>query len=78
MVICMVISCSMQSDRDKGISFYRIPAVIRDCYECELELSIRRRDGFLAAVSREDIDIKGLEKYRICSHHFISGKPAGL
>ena len=78
MVICMVIGCSMWSDRDKGISFYRIPAVIRHCSERELELSIRRRDEFLAAVSREDIDIKRLEKYRICSRHFISGKPATL
>ena len=49
MVICMVIGCLKQSDRDKRISFYRIPAVIRHCPGCEFELSMRRRGGFLAA-----------------------------
>ena len=62
MVICMVISCLMRSSQNKGISFYRIPAVIRHCSEHELELS-KRRDGFLAVVSREDIDIKVSKKY---------------
>ena len=38
-----------------------------------MELSKRRRDGFVAAISRED-----LEKYRICLNHFVSGKPVDL
>ena len=43
----------------------------------ELELSIKRRDGYLAAISRENIDINALEKYRICSRHFVE-EPADL
>ena len=77
MVICVVTGCSKGSDRDTGVSFYSIPAVIRDKGERELELSSRRKDDYLAAISREDLDVNNLHKYRICSRHFNSG-PAEL
>ncbi|XP_065911810.1 uncharacterized protein [Dysidea avara] len=32
----------------------------------------------VAAISREDLDVKALGKYRVCSCHFLSGKPAAL
>ena len=32
----------------------------------------------MAAISREDLDVKALGKYRVCSCHFLSGKPAAL
>ena len=32
----------------------------------------------MAAISREDLDTKALDKYRICSKHFVSEKPAYL
>ena len=38
----------------------------------------KRRDGYLAAISRQDIDVDELHKYRICSLHFVSQKPADL
>ena len=44
--------------------------------EREFELSVKRRVAFLAAISREDLDVNNVEKYRICSMHFVSGKPA--
>ena len=37
---------------------------------------MKRRAAFLAAISREGIDVNNMEKYRICSRHFVSGKPA--
>jgi len=37
-----------------------------------------QRDGYLAAISREDLDFNSLDKYRICSRHFKSGRPAPL
>ena len=51
MVICVVIGCSKRSDRDKDVSFYRIPTVRRHKGKRELELLIRRRDRYLAAIS---------------------------
>ena len=77
MVICVVVGCSKRSDRDKDVSFHRIPTVRRHYGKRELELSIRRRDRYLAAISRENIDINALEKYRICSRHFFN-EPAEL
>ena len=48
--------------------------------EKDFELRKKRLDGYLAAISREDIDPKLIEEhdYRICSRHFVLGKPAKL
>ena len=62
MVICVVVGCSKRSDRDKHLSFHRIPTARRHYGKRELELSIRRRDGYLAAISRENIDINTVER----------------
>ena len=66
--------------RVKKISFYRIPAVIRHTDKRDLELSTKRRDGYLAAISRDDLTVDMLEKsdYRVCSEHFVDGEPAKL
>jgi len=70
-------NCSNRSNRDK--EFYcRIRAVTDYQGKEDLELRKKRRDGYLAAISREDIDIDALDKYRICLKHFEGGKPAEL
>lgn len=76
MVICIVVGCSKRSDRDKDVSFFRIPSVRYGRSSEELELSKKRREGFLAAISRADLTESKLENGRICSRHFVSGKPA--
>ena len=78
MVICIVVGCSKRSDRDKDISFYRIPSVRKGRSEKEFELSKKWREGFLAAISRADLMTSKLENGRICSRHFVSGQPADL
>ena len=92
MVYCCVVGCNNHSDRgpgsrrnlcpnregDHNVSFYRIPAIIQNQGKLELELSKRRRYGFLAAISREDLDLNNLDKYRVCSNHFVFGEPADL
>ena len=78
MVLCAVIGCSKRSGRDKDVSFYRIPKVIAHRGKQEYELTKKRRAGFLAAISRDTKGTHVLENDRICSRHFISGKPAYL
>ena len=56
----------------------RIPAVTDHQGKEDLELRKKRRDGYLAAISREGIDRDALDKYRICSKRFEGGKPAEL
>ena len=57
---------------------HRIPAVSDHQGAEDFDIRKRRRDGYLAAISREDLDYNSLDKYRICSRHFITGKPAFL
>jgi len=78
MVQCVCINCTEWSDDGSKVSLHRIPAVRRDRSEREFELSSKRKDGFLAALSRDDMDVSRLDKYRICLRHFISGHPCDL
>ena len=74
MVICIVPGCSKRSDRDRDVSFFRIPD-IRTRTKEEHELSKKRQVGYLTAIPR-DLSCHDLSQIRICSRHFISGKPA--
>ena len=78
MVLCVVVGCSKRSGRDKDVSFYRIPKIVTNRGEAIQELSRKRRAGFLSAIMRADLTQKVLSNDRICSRHFISGKPATL
>ena len=79
MVQCVVFGCNNRSDSesDKGISFYRIPAVTDREEKADYELRKLRRDGYLAAINRKNLDLQRLDKYRICERHFISGIISG-
>ena len=76
----MVKDCGKRSDResDKDVSFHRLPAESDYRGEKDYELQKRRRAGWLAVVSRKDLDYNDLTKYRIRSTHFESGKPVSL
>ena len=78
MILCTIVCCSNRSDDGSVISFYSIPTVTDRYGEAEFELRKKRRDGFLAAISREDLDMTALHKYKVCERHFHSGKPAYL
>ena len=73
MVICIVPGCCKRSDRDKDVSFFRLPTV--RAREDEHELSKRRQAGYLLAI-KVDLSERDLSSVRICSRHFITGKPA--
>ena len=78
MVLCIVVGCSKRSGRDKDISFYRLPKVISNKGSSILELSKKRRAGYVAAIARSDLTEKSMAYDRVCSRHFINGKPAPL
>ena len=52
MVICLVAGCSKRSGRDKDVSFYRIPKIMKNNHRLE-GLSRRRRDGFITGKPAE-------------------------
>ena len=75
---CAVIGCAKRADRDKGTSFYRLPSIITHQGEQTRQLSERRRREWLSAIRRQDIKPENYEHTRVCSDHFISGKPSSL
>ena len=73
------IGCSKRTGCDKDVKFYRIPMIQTSRPDPrEVELSIKRRQGYIAAISRPELSTTELEEARICSRHFIFGKPASL
>ena len=76
MVLCLMVGCSKRSGRDKDVSFYRVPVIIRSEGELTEELTTERRRKWISAISRDDITEKKMENDRVCSSHFVSGKPA--
>ena len=78
MVLCLVFGCSKRSGRDKDVAFYRIPKVITNRGKDLEKLSRKRRAGFLSAIKRSELTEKIISNDRICSRHFLSGKPACL
>ncbi len=78
MVLCIVVGCTKRSGRDKDVSFYRIPKIMSSRGTRNLELSKKRRAGYLGAISRKDMTEKIMVNDRICSRHFVDGKPAPL
>ena len=50
--------------------------IIRNEGELTEELTTERRRKWISAISRDDITEKKMENDRVCSSHFVSGKPA--
>ena len=77
MVLCVVVGCSSKSGKHKGLGFFRIPKIITNQGEEQEELTTRRRNKWISAVSHEDATNKRvLESERVCSKHFVFGEPA--
>ncbi|CAN8004967.1 unnamed protein product [Ixodes hexagonus] len=80
MTICAVNGCSNRSSRRNpdapSVSFYCLPKVINNQCERTRELSEKRRRLWLEKIDRRELYFK--KEVRICSIHFISGKPAYL
>ena len=78
MVMCIVTGYSNRSGQDTDVSFYRIPKVITGKGFKKEQLSKRRREGYIAAVSREGLTEKIISNDRVYFRHFVTGKPAAL
>ena len=76
MVLCIVVSCGSKSSKHK-VTFSKIPKIVTNQGEEWEELTRERRNRWISAVSRGDAETKDiLESERVCSRHFVSGKPA--
>jgi len=71
--VTSIVGCSNRSGRDK-VTFHRLPVVVKHQGPQMLEITSERRKAWLAAISREDLKGKRLDKVFICSHHFVNSK----
>ena len=78
MVYCVIVCCGNKGVKDKTKSFFCLPAVKSDQGETTFQLSERRRRNWLTAIGRADLTSECLLYVRVCSDHFIKGKPASL
>lgn len=63
--------------KEKDCGFFKIPKVrVLECSKTK-ELSERRRREWLARINRRGVDLN-LDKYKVCSRNFLSGRPASL
>nr|CAI5818764.1 unnamed protein product [Callosobruchus analis] len=67
-VTCIVVSCRSRSERDRVI-FFCIPIVRRRSLT---NLSLKRRESWIAAIKRQDLTESKLKYQRVCSKHFIT------
>nr|CAH7742669.1 unnamed protein product [Callosobruchus chinensis] len=77
-LFCCVINCGSRAQRDP-VRFFRIPAELQHKHRTDLnELSRIRRQSWLRAIKRADLDELKLKYAYVCSRHFITGKSAAL
>lgn len=73
---CCVKGCSKRGHRDNSLSFFRFPAVYKKL--SLVEICKERRTAWFNAIRRKDLMENSLKFTRICSQHFITGRPAKL
>ncbi|XP_013393134.1 uncharacterized protein LOC106160908 [Lingula anatina] len=79
MRICGIVGCPSNSNKEKGLRFYKIPRIIKNQGEETRRLSEERRRLWKAAVNRKDI--RSEEKWdrtTLCAKHFVDGEKAYL
>ena len=76
MVVCSVKGCSNRSDRGNAskVSFFSLPRVYNGPDEQLNRLTADRRALWLHRIDRGDL----CDTARVCSEHFIAGKPASV
>ena len=72
MVKCIVPSCHKKSDIERDVSFFPLPAIKRK--NKALFQPSRKRNW----LSCKDLSKTDLSQVRICSRHFINGRPANI
>ena len=76
MVLCIIGNCGSKSSQ-KSIRFYSVLSIITNQGEEFEELTRERRNLWISAIDRADLKTKNvLKNERVCSRHFVSGRPA--
>ncbi|KAF5275711.1 hypothetical protein FQR65_LT16587 [Abscondita terminalis] len=74
---CAVVRCANNSKRDWKKKYYLIPSD-KDNRGRILQGRIERRTAWIQSLHRDDLTDTKIKHMRICSDHFLSGKPAAF
>ncbi|XP_051154841.1 uncharacterized protein LOC127277610 [Leptopilina boulardi] len=74
---CLVLDCKSRNGVD-SVNFFRIPVARKLKSEDLCKLVHDRREKWLRVLKRGELTKTQLENGRICSKHFITGKPAAF
>ena len=69
---CCVYGCTKRGGRDRGVSFFSVPAVIHNQGDKTREVSFKRRQAWVARINRKEWVPSSSS--RVCSEHFLSGE----
>lgn len=70
---CCVVGCGKRSERDKDVSFFKVPSIISHQGKQTLEISKKRREKWLANIRRDAIETGEVKMAFVCSFHFHQG-----
>ena len=75
MVHCIIVGCSSNSRKDTTKGFFTLPFIVDKQGEEAEELSRERREKWILAIGRDNIQWKNvLKNERVCGRHFESGR----
>lgn len=70
---CGVVQCGHNSMRDWQKHYYTVPSIRNKRGKIE-ERRVKRRQAWIRALHRDDLNENKLKNLRICSDHFVTGK----
>ena len=74
MVLSAIIGCSNRSGRDKDVGLHQFPKKTKNQGKATIELCIKRRVKWRAAINRKFEKDAKWEGLHLCSKHFVGGK----
>ncbi|XP_068203819.1 uncharacterized protein [Palaemon carinicauda] len=75
---CVVIGCGNDSECEIDKTFFQFPRVIQNAEGKQNVLSLLRQQAWIANLSSSNLNFEDLNDYRVCSDHFVQGKPCSL
>ncbi|XP_064085196.1 LOW QUALITY PROTEIN: histone-lysine N-methyltransferase eggless-like [Macrobrachium nipponense] len=75
---CAVFGCGNNSEREVNKSYFKIPRVTQNGKSKESVLSQLRQEAWISSLSSSNLNAEDLKAYRVCSDHFVKGKPCRL
>ena len=73
MVLCAIVGCSNRSGRDRDVGFHQFPKIRKNQGKGTIELCIKRRVKWRAAINRKFEKDAKWEGLHVCSKHFVGG-----